>query len=46
MRNDGTEEPKHVAFIDDVIKGFLCLMVIRGVSGKYRYKGLKHVQYF
>ena len=34
IRNDSTEEPKHVAFIDDIIKGLFCLTVIRGVSGK------------
>jgi len=28
MRNDGPERPKHVAFIDDIIKGLLCLTVI------------------
>jgi hypothetical protein len=28
MRNDGAEEPKHVTFIDDIIKVLLCLAVI------------------
>ena len=28
IRNDGPERPKHVAFIDDIIKVLLCLTVI------------------